>query len=204
MTPCVLNCIDGVDMGSQVVSAVSLAVAVGAVWVAIWQVRANVRQTERINTLPVLYSAFAEHRSPQFRAQLENVLKNLPESQPAVAFSSLPKDWSDSALAVCYLYDYVGALVAHRLVDEKLIIGVLATQAMQVWVSVEPFVLAEREYRRTNYSQHASPGFLQYYEHLICRIIELGGRDAPALIRAQSGVLCLDAPLNRPIASKTE
>jgi hypothetical protein len=96
-----------------------------------------------------------------------------------------------------------GALIAYRLVDEKLIIGVLATQAMQVWASVEPFVLAEREHRRANLSEHASPGFLQYYEHLVCRVIELGGRDAPALIRAQSGVLCLDAPLNSPVVPKS-
>jgi hypothetical protein len=34
-------------MGCQVVSAVSLVVAFAAVWVAVWQVRANVRQTER-------------------------------------------------------------------------------------------------------------------------------------------------------------
>lgn len=187
-------------MSSQIVSGVSLVVAFAAVWIAGWQVRVNTHQTERLNSLPVIYSVFAEYRSQQFRAHFENVLQNLPEGRSQVPFSSLPKDWVDSALPVCYLYDYIGALVGHRLVDERLIIGALATQAMQVWVAVEPHVLAEREYRRTNYTEHASPGFLQYYEHLVRRIDELGGRDAPAKIRARAGIRGLDTPLRSNVA----
>lgn len=185
-------------MGSQVVSAVSLVVAFAAVWVAAWQIRVNTRQTERLNSLPVLFAAFAEFRTPEFRAHVENVMKNVPKGKLDTDFTSLPQDWVGSVLPVCYFYDYLGALIAYRLVDERIIIGTLATQAMQVWEAVEPFVFAERARRKATYSAHASPGFLAYYGHLVKRIVELGGKDAPALIRARAGVLSLDEPLYAP------
>jgi hypothetical protein len=184
-------------MGAQFVSMISLLVASAAVWVAIWQIRVNTRQTERLNSLPVLYSAFAEFRSPEFRAHVDNVMRNIPGQFSGRGFETLPPDWTESAFTVCYLYDYLGGLMAHKLVDERIIVGTFATQAVQVWSIVEPFILAEREHRKTTYSPFASPGFLQYYEHLVERIVQLGGRDAPARIRAAAGVLTLDAPLNR-------
>jgi hypothetical protein len=185
-----------IGVAAQIVSAFSVVIALGAVWVAVWQIRMNARQTERSNSLPVLAAAFEQYRSPAFRSEVDYLMRNVPAEVPAEGFGALPVEWRDNAYRVCYFFDHLGILVAHRMVDERVVVGAFATQAIQVWHVAEPFIRAERRHRADNYSPYASPGFLEYYEHLVQRVINLGGRDAPARIRAQVGTLTVAVPVH--------
>jgi hypothetical protein len=78
----------------------------------------------------------------------------------------------------------------------ELAISICGTWAMRVWLSLEPFIEKERYYRNRVYPRGTPPGFLVYYEDFICRIIDLGGEDAPRRIQQRSNLRRLDSSLN--------
>jgi hypothetical protein len=176
---------------ANVVGTVSLALALAAVVVAVWQVRKSANLTEKTNALPVVAAIFNEARSAEFRSHVNRLLTEDPHAGPSDGFDALPEAWRESAYAVAYYYDYLGALAANRLIDERIIIGVTSTRLMQVWAAIFPFIVNERRYRELTYPTNASPGFLRYYEHLVARTIEMGGREAPSAVQRAIGLKSL-------------
>jgi hypothetical protein len=186
-------------MVSNVVSSASVAIALVAVAVATWQARTTARNAERTHTLPVVSEVWREFRSTEFRARINYLLINVPAVRGEHGFHSLPKEWRENAYEVCYFYDYLGALVAFDIIREELTISLWGTAIIQVWQAVEPFIVMEREHRRRTYPPGISPGFLVYYEDLVCRIRDRGGQDAARRIQQRSGLRRLDRPLaNKP------
>jgi hypothetical protein len=185
-------------MDSNILSLVSVTIAFIAVAVTTWQVRANARSAERSHTLPVISETFREFRSTEFRTRIAYVVTKIPATTRGTrGFSSLPRKWREDAYEVCYFFDYLGVLVRFGIIREELAISLWGTAIMQVWLSAEPLIFMERAYRRQTYPTGISPGFLVYYEDLVCHIMERGGRDAPRRIQQRSGLRQLDQPLNR-------
>lgn len=182
-------------MISNIVSLISVLVAIAAVWVATWQVRASAKSTERSNALPVLSEIFAEWRSTEFRQSIMYLLNEIPGGVLDDGFESLPEEWREHAYKVCYFLDYLGILVVYGIMNEETIIGMMGTRIIQLWRAMEPYIMAERRYRIRTYPPDAPPGFLVYYEHLVRRTIDLGGHDAAMQIQRQTGVRRLPAPL---------
>jgi hypothetical protein len=122
-------------MVGNIVSLVSVIVAVAAVCVATWQVRASAKGAERSNALPVLSEIFAEWRSAEFRMSIMKLLNETPGGSNDDGFESLPKTWREHAYKVCYFFDYIGVLVVSDIINEETVIGMMGTRIMQVWRS---------------------------------------------------------------------
>jgi hypothetical protein len=189
-------------MTDNIVSLTSVVIAVAAVVVATWQVRASARNAERSHTLPVISETFREFRSAEFRASVGYLIANVPEPRGEHGFNSLPKEWRDNAYKVCYFFDYLGALVEFSIIREELVISLWGTSIIHTWQAAVACILMERSYRRSTYPPGISPGFLVYYEDLVCRIIDRGGQDAAKRIQQESGLRRLDAPLDASLASR--
>jgi hypothetical protein len=192
-------------METNIISLVSVTIAVAAVAVATWQARINARSAERsarsaerTHTLPVISETFREFRSAEFRTRVSYVTAKLPRAARATrGFSSLPKTWREDAYEVCYFFDYLGVLVTFGIIRDELVISLCGTTIMQVWLAAEPLIFKERTHRRNTYPEGISPGFLVYYEDLVCRIMARGGRDAARQIQQRSGLRQLNQPLNK-------
>lgn len=169
--------------------------AVVAIRVAVWQARLTANHAQRQNALPVVSEIFREWRSEEFRAHRSAVLSGCPVPPPPDGLAGLPPDWRESAHTVCHFFDYLGALVAFDLAEEDLIIGVMGTQIMQVWRIMEPIVAEERRFRERTFPPDTPTGFLSYYEDLVCRALDRGGRDSTANIQRSLKIRRLPRPL---------
>jgi hypothetical protein len=183
-------------VSSQIVSVISLLIALAAVCVAAWQIRTSARLTVDSNSLPAITRVFEEWRSDAFRNHVNNLKKHSSDAPTTGGFNALPDEWRDSAYTVCYFFDYVGTLMLFRLVDDDIIIGTLASQAVVLWTMLENHIHSEREHREATYPPGASPGFLKFFEHMIAEIMNKGGESAAANVQQAKGILQLSKPLN--------
>lgn len=163
-------------------------IALAAVGIAWFQVRADARSALRTNTLPVMASLIDEFRSPNFHKSLLHLLEAMGSRSPRGGFDRLPRPLRNDAYKVCYLFEYLGALIAYGLVNEDVLLSLMATPIMQVWTVMKPFIDSEREHRANDYPPDTPAGFLVHYDHLISRINELGGARATANIRKHAGL----------------
>ena len=185
-------------MSNQLISLISIIVALAAVCIAAWQVQVSVRSSQRQNALPIMSETWQHWRSPIFHAALQRLLTSTAEERSCQNFDELPSQLRSDAYDVCYFFDYLGSLVVFEIIDEDFVVGVMANRVMQIWIKMEPLILREREWRLKTYPPNTPAGFLVYYEHLVKRIIDLGGKDAANRIRRRRGVLHLD-PGNKPL-----
>ena len=181
---------------SSVFSTVSLTIAIIALTVATWQARASARSAERTHALPIISEVFREFRSPQFRNSMSSLLIDVRKQTSTKGFRAQSKAWQDNAYRVCYFFDYIGALVHTGLIREELAISLWGSPTIMVWRAIEPLIYRERKYRKRSYPSGASPGFLVYYEDLICRIIDQGGEESARRIQEHSGLRHLRRPLS--------
>jgi hypothetical protein len=170
----------------------SILLALAAVCVAAWQVRVGTQSAEKANALPVITEVFEQWRSQDFNDALKRLLIPRKGDLSRENFDALPQRHRRDANEVCYFFDYLGTLVLYGIVNEDIIIGVMATRLTQVWLVMEPLILKEREYRNSTYPPGTPRGFLVYYEHLVRRIEDLGGQDAARLAQQRAGLLHLE------------
>lgn len=189
-------------LGSQIVSLISILLALAAVCVAAWQVRVSTRSAEKTNALPIISEVFEQSRSPQFNVAIRRILSAKRKYFYRKNFDSLPRSYRRDAYQVCYFFDYLGTLVLYDIVAEDVIIGVLASRMVQVWVTMKPLILNERRYRASTYPQGAPRGFLVYYEHLIKLIEEGGGQDAARLAQERAGLRHPEKSYARKLATR--
>ena len=175
-------------MAAYIFNFISLAIAVAAVVVATWQVRAAARGAERSNAIPVLAEMSAEVRSTQFRESLTALLTTVPDPPPSGGFKDLPPECRDHAYRVCYFFDYLGLLSSKGIISKETIISWVGTWIMQVWIIMQPCIMAERDYRQATFSGDTPPGFLPNFENLVRIILQTGGREAAARIQQNVGV----------------
>jgi hypothetical protein len=154
-------------VNSELLGTVSLAIALMAVVVAVWQVRAHAVATERANSLPVASDVFNEFRSQSFRSHLSKVWSETPSDVPDGGFGALPAGWRESAYEVAYFFEHLGILVAYELVPEDLIVDFSANAVVRSWRTLDPFIQKEREHRRQGSATAGiSPNFVSHFEHL--------------------------------------
>jgi hypothetical protein len=153
-------------MDDAVLAGASLIIALAAVAVAIWQVRASAKATERTNSLPIMSAAFDEFRSADFQGHLRRVWNEAPADVPESGFQALPDEWRGSAYRVAYFFEYLGLLVAYELAPRDSIIDFSANLVVRSWRALEPFIEAERRYRE-GAGGGVSSGFVSHFEHLV-------------------------------------
>lgn len=175
-------------MGSDLVGMGSLIIALTAVVVAVWQVRASAISAEKANSLPVASDAFDEFRSQQFQAHLRKVWNEAPATVPQDGFQSLPEEWRESAYTVAYFFEYLGVLVAYELVPREIVVDFSANLIYRSWQALEPFILAERRHRRGFRTAGVSVGFVTHFEHLVALTVDSRGESVDGAIHERLGL----------------
>lgn len=175
-------------MNGELLGIGSLVVAFVAVWVAIWQVRASAAAAERANSLPVASDAFNEFRSRKFQDHLRRVWDEAPAEAPEDGFRSLPAQWRASAYEVAYFFEYLGILVAYKLVPEDLVVDFSANLVVRSWRALEPFIEKERAYRQKAAIPGASAGFVTHFEHLVGLTVDSTGAPVDRSIQERLGL----------------
>jgi hypothetical protein len=171
-------------VNSEFFGTVSLIIALTAVAVAVWQVRAHLVSIEKSNSLPVASAAFNEFRSQGFRDHLIKVWSDTPSDVPEGGFEALPDNWRESAYQVACFFEYLGSLVAYDLVPEDLILGVSSNAVVRSWRTLEPFIQKERQHRQAYASAGLSSNFVSHFEHLavIASTVDSRGKNIDDLI----------------------
>lgn len=101
--------------------------------------------------LPVVLNVFSQFRSQEFFEAQQYVFYQLNRDfEEPIAYTQLPLESRSKVRAVAGLYDDLGKLVAHRIIREELIIGSNGVAVRRIWEAVEPFVLKERQKRKSN------------------------------------------------------
>lgn len=180
---------------AQVISLLSVGIALAAVHVAVWQVRQSAKNVQKSNALPVLSEIAGDWRSSELRSHRDRLLQGTGVTPPPNGFQGLPPEFRDSAEQWCFFCEGLGLAIAADLVPEDFIISLMGTQIVEVWLALEPLIAKERHYRAHTLSSDIPAEFLPHYEHLVARIIECGGRDAGSRIRKRLGVRRLRRPL---------
>lgn len=182
--------------------------AVAAVVIAFWQVRRTILATDQSNALPVVTNLFNEFRSADFQSHIDVVLTTAPDESawpdrstwPAGAknpgfgghLSADVDQWRWSALQVTYFFEYLGILIAHRLIPEEVVVDATANSVARTWSVLEPFIRAERQRREEATKGTAvSSGFVRHYEHLVA-LTAVDGGPADAVIHRRLDLRTVD------------
>ena len=176
-------------MLSVIISVISVILAIVAVCVSTWQARSSIQHARHSRSLPVIAEIFKEWRSREFRESVHRLLA-VPSGKMTGngGFVALSGERREDAYKVCYFFDYIGTLVAFKIVREDIVVAIMGAQIVQVWSVMFPLIDSEREYRSKMYPSNAPSGFLAFYEHLVACVYALGGRDAAIMIRKRIGV----------------
>jgi len=175
-------------MTSEIISLISVIVALVAVSVTTWQARHTIQNARNSRFLPVITEIMTQFRAQEFRESMLRLIENPAKGKYERGFESLPNDLRDDAYRVCYLFDQVGIMVALGIISENIVIGLAGTPAMRVWLAMKPAIEGERAYRRRTYPSDVPPGFLTYYEHLVARIYELGASESASTLQGRIGI----------------
>jgi hypothetical protein len=175
-------------LSGQIINLGSVLIALAAVCVAAWQIRSSVQGAKKANALPVISEIFNQWRSLDFNASLRRLIDARFEELAVPGFESLPRKLRQDAYEVCYFFDYLGTLAAHKIMNEDIIIGVMGTRLAQMWEIMSDLIRRERACRAHSLPQSVPPGFLVYYEHLAKRINDLGGKEAARRVQRRIGV----------------
>lgn len=134
-------------------------VAIVFSWVSALRQR---RLAHSSNHLPIVITVFRESRTDAWLAAQEHVLNELP-GRDALKYgiSGLPKQAHTHAALIGLFYDDLGKLVAHRMIDQDLVVGGYGSMIVRLWDALAPFVYAERELHLTE--------FWVYFEDLATR-----------------------------------
>ena len=98
-------------------------------------------------------------RDRDFQRDQHYVLTQLTQDHaPAVGMDALPEPVRTMTRNVAFSYEYIGAMVALRMVDSRLALSVFHFRVGQVWITLEPYIRAEREIRNAP--------FLPFFENL--------------------------------------
>ena len=151
----------GVEISSSFLSIAALITSLLVLLVALRQMKI----AQQANTLAAVISLFREYRSPDFKEKIAYVHNSLKKNYKAEAgIWSMPDEDREKVLSVCHLCDTLGALVAHNIVNENLVISYIGDSINGLWSSLEDYIVNEREIRKSAYQQ--------FFEHLVKRIRE--------------------------------
>ncbi|HEU5157152.1 MAG TPA: hypothetical protein VFU43_09155 [Streptosporangiaceae bacterium] len=158
---------------------IALAISLTALVVSVFMTLRQLRLASGGNHLPVVLDAFKESRSPEWFEAHEYILKNLAEEHaPDCGWRGLPASARTQVSAIGLFFDDLGKLVAHGMIDERLVIGSYGTMIVRLWDALAPYVYAERQ----AYGLH----FWIYYEDLAARVAATHPESVYAKLRMRS------------------
>ena len=137
----------------MIITIASLVVAVVAVVLSAAFAHRQVGEMRRANSITLAMNIFEEFRSATFKAHSATVLKRLDTNTiaPHLGLSKLPEPIRSDAYRISHFYDTLGALVAHKLVDEELIFAFMGEAIDGAWSALRPYIQGEAWLRGTEY-----------------------------------------------------
>jgi hypothetical protein len=131
------------------IALISIAISVASLIVSGMLALRQTRTTTNGYALPVVLQVFSRFRTQEFFDAQQFIFEDLP-GEAVQPYTDLPLEARAQIRMVGGLYDDLGKLVAHGIVQEELVIGSNGIQARRIWEAVEPFVRAERDKRASN------------------------------------------------------
>jgi hypothetical protein len=159
----------------MLLNLLSVLAAAATVGVAVWGIWRAAALASDANEISVVTGLLGEFRSAEVRRHVR-VLENLGSGTPENGFSGLGEA-TESAYAVCYLFEYLGQLVALRNIPKDLVLSLMSTHLVSVWGTLEPYIIGERDRRERELPKGVSRRFLPHYEHLVGLVLERRGPD---------------------------
>ncbi|GAA1259033.1 hypothetical protein GCM10009665_56480 [Kitasatospora nipponensis] len=147
----------------MLINVVSLIVSIMALAVSGLLALRQLRSAQSANILAMILSGFSESRDPAYAEAIEYVLYRLRDDYPQpMSYLAFAEPHKAHVRRVALFFDDLGKLVAHGVVDEKLIIGAYGRSLLRAWTVLAPFVYLERsEHQRTP---------MRYFEDLAHRV----------------------------------
>ena len=116
------------------------------------------------NEMPVLVDLMQELRSPEFQKSADYLIHTLAaDNDPSLGCSNLPQDARLAVGTVSMFFTSLGALVAHDIADEAIVVTLFGFRANRAWTILEPYIHREREIR-------GDPFYAVPFEDLVCRV----------------------------------
>ena len=160
-------------------SVISLIFSFAALVASVIANQRTVRASTAGSTLMLVTDVFARRQQPDFAAALSMLRSpNFADGlDPAQGFSGMPTDKQRAAYLVADFCDDLGKLVAHKVVDEDIVLSTYGATTEWTWRVLKPFVHGQRVINQTNFDI--------YYEFLARRAAER----PPARIHQELGLL---------------
>ncbi|WP_030204714.1 hypothetical protein [Streptomyces sp. NRRL S-87] len=147
----------------MLVNVVSLIVSIVALTVSGLLALRQLRSAQSANVLAMILNGFSETRDPGYTQAIEYVLYRLRDDYPQpISYLAFAEPHKAHVRRVGLFFDDLGKLVAHGVVDEKLIIGAYGRSVLRAWTVLAPFIYQER-------SEHQRTPF-RYFEDLAHRV----------------------------------
>jgi hypothetical protein len=152
------------DDVSLTLNILALTLSLAALAISAALALRQLKTMQQSNLLPVVADFFQEFERRGLLQSLDYVIKEIsPKYSPSLGYSGVPERARDSMTSLSNFYEYLGALVAHRVIDEGIAISVLGTQSDRAWRLLEPFILREGELR-------GASRFQPYFEDFVWRV----------------------------------
>lgn len=143
----------------------ALAISVTALTMTALLTMRQIRVASGANHLPVILNAFREIRSGGWFEAEDYILRRLAQEHSAdCGWRGLPPSTRAQVTTIGLYFDDLGKLVAHEVIDQRLVIGAHGTIIVRLWDVLAPYVYAERQ-SQGNY-------FWVYFEDLAARTAE--------------------------------
>jgi hypothetical protein len=112
---------------SLILSITGVIVSLGATAISVFLLIRQIRFQRHSNEVPIAISLGQEYRSDEFQLAQSYVMELLPvQHDAALGVSGLPTSARNNVLKVASFFTWLGGLVFFDLVDEELMVGLLA------------------------------------------------------------------------------
>jgi hypothetical protein len=136
-------------MGALVFNTAALVISIFSLVMSGVIALRQLRSSQGANVLSIILDGFKETRTAEFSESVEYVLYHFTSAHPEhISYVDLPEPAKQHVRRIGLFYDDLGKLVAHGLVDERLVIGSYGRSVLRAWAVLCPYIYAEREKHR--------------------------------------------------------
>jgi hypothetical protein len=150
------------NVASVTFNIAALLFSFTAILISAASARRQAVESRRSNMMSFMTELGQRTRSPEFRNAYDFILADLPQFDPALGIYGLPEAARSQVTLVGGFYQDLGTLVATGVLDEELVTTMYYTSIKTIWHALEPFILGERNLRRSR----GVGGSYGYFEHL--------------------------------------
>jgi hypothetical protein len=151
------------SVANAIFNVAALLFSFAAILISAASARRQTVDSRRSNMMSFMTELGQRTRSPEFRNAYDFILTDFPHQfDPAHGIYALPETERGQVLLVGGFYQDLGILVATGVLDEDLVTAMYYTSIKTMWHALEPFILGERNLRRSR----GVGGSFGYFEHL--------------------------------------